>query len=397
MAIAATICNGPNHLSEKWLLLLEKELMKSYLVIAQDVANATTLKKRRLFKYVIIGSFVTVILHSLVILVTTWKHYDVEELPSVFRYNIYSCMPGYALVVYQILLILGCSVSAGCLVHSPGREVIKTLHHLSSDKSSYASLKTVMKWTIIVMQVAATCSQISTYFIVTCLWVVNFLTSKNPYFVALMTTPNLIILMFCAHFAIFALIQIPVLFLLSTILVGKHIEVVKQDLFSNRDITATLMKLNKCWIYMDFLNGLTKRVLRDMVYLFCPLITVATAIVFSPGFPLWFRAFMIGFILPIFLVIQVSLYRSGRLFTVSCSLLSRFYRLLTYDQERRYKKRHYEKLLHIRKAIKFVSSNRRPICFYFPNETLLTPLKSLSFTVEAVLDTLLFLTYRQLG
>lgn len=367
---------------------LEHELRKSYFVVfSKDYDEKSKRKIARGFLY---ASLLGIIIHCALKILSDLKDL---RLPLLLQYTQFDFLPTSAAIMQKFIVIIVTVMCIFSLFHVNGTELMSCFRQFppGMDESAQDEMLGILQISVAVVRVITKFSSFVCYIVVTASWVVNayYHPPEDRLTIALLSSPSLIWTIFLSRYAFLVLIQVPVIIILSAMIVSikmkgmePKISRASENIDNISEVICLISDLNNTII---LLNNLVKESLRDISNVCEPLISLLIVIVTSSQFPDWFRLLIIISSMPMFVVIHMCLLRCGRLFTESRNLIPHLY-----NKQLRITM-HYQTRMLILKAIKLLSSSRRPICFTFPNDTVLTPSRSLSFSVEAISNTFLFL------
>ena len=378
----------------------EEELMKSYLILHPfGRYDKVDIKKKLKQLLAAAVSSIVAVLGTLNVLVAA----GVSSVPDLQSYQIFSYLPSYAAILLQLTITLSIGLGVSVGIHFRIAESKKTIDQVSYfypslavspeklglNGATYKKFAAIFGTTAAMTMLVTRIVQASGHFLYMILWLGSSIRSQHPFLSALQRLPHHICVQVYCRYFLFIIIQIAAVMFVSTIFLSLRVRQVCTFLNNSNNWTRVSFALRDITsVHRTMLrhNLLAKNILRDTVILYCPLISLIIIMMTSEQFPELIKTFILICTIPMFSLIQFSLYSCSNLYSKSHvvinllqSIQSKCKTISIYDR------------LQIKKAVKLLTSNRKPLCFTLPDETLLTPLRSLGFAAEAVSNTFVFL------
>ena len=204
--------------------------------------------------------------------------------------------------------------------------------------------------------------------------------------------PNVVTDLYQSYFQIQDLINVPLILCMSRSYVSTKVlairEMLQKEMLHDGDMGMSLLNsIHDVSLAIRQSNRLIRHLLHVIVLLISPLASLLLIITMS-DIAGWL-VILFGLITIELILLYVScLTYCGRLYSDSRNLLATLY---GFHASSLRQGASYTRLLLLNKTIKVVSSNREPLCYTFPDGTLLTPGKSYSFVLSTLSLTFMFL------
>ena len=392
--IRGRLSQQENDENTNWSQEFEVNLIESALITTSSdpshpsySSNETNQKQRRKCYFIILVTFLSVIRMLLAALSSFMKDSAVHH--AMYTYSdTFRCL-GSASAPLNTVHAIGCLMTAMyrmIFLWAEPRGLVYQLYSFRDD--SIKTVKVMVYAQHILMKLLLSLGLPT----LTGVWIASNVKEQSlVYF--MVSIPYIVADLYQSYYHICDLINVPLLMFSSTRILSNALFRVSTGIDDARKdanigvILNSMNHINEISLQVRKHNQLMSLLFGTVVMMMSPLCSLFIAGLTSDISPL-FHFLLVMVTLELIILYTVSLNHCGRLYSDSRRLLESLYSLQSFLL---YNKLSYKYLLQLQKVIKVVSSNRHPLCFTFPDTTLLTPTTSFSFLLSTCSLTFLFL------